>query len=139
MRIVVGMDPDGPIYPNGFYNPSVRLPQWLFVVLVPIIEWRKPKKQVVEKMQALTAQGYIFLIFSGRPKWFFRRTERLLKRHSVPFESLYCVGFGKGTNDRKLKVIREEKIEIFIDDNERVLKFLQSNSVKAVSSLDYLN
>lgn len=136
---IIGIDLDGPISPIGFYNPSIRLPWPLFFLLVPIIIFLKPDPQVVKKMQVLKDQGCILAIVSATPKQFrwFRRL--LLKLHHIPFDSLDCVDGGKGTKERKLKVIKEKKIEVFIDDDIRILNFLQSNSVKAVSSLDQLN
>lgn len=135
------MDLDGPIYPISLVscNPSIRLPWPLFFLLVPIILFLKPDAQVVKKMQALEDQGCLILIVSATPKQFRWLRKLLLKLHHVPFKSCFCIGGGKGTKERKLKVIREEGIEIFIDDDNRVLNFLRSNSIKAISSLDHLN
>jgi len=133
---VIGIDLDGPIMPISFYNPSVRLPWPLFFLLVPVIVFLKPNKQVVKKMQVMKDQGYQFMIVTARPKQFSRFTERLTRFHHIPFESLDCVGGGKGTKERKLKVIKEKRIEIFIDNDRRVLEFLKRNSVNVVNTLE---
>jgi len=136
---VIGIDLDGPIWPVVFYNPSIRLPWPLFFLLAPIVLFAKPDAQVVKKMRAMEEQGCIFIIVSATPNQFLWFRKLLLKIHRVPFESLYCIGGGKGTKERKLKVIQEKNIEVFVDDDSRVLKFLQSNSVKAVRSFHSLN
>ena len=87
-------------------------------------------------MQAMEAQGCQFIVVTSWFGQFFRFTERRLKSRHVPYLKLFCVGPGKGTNERKLKVIKDEKIEIFVDSNKRIVEFMKRNSVKAVTSLD---
>jgi hypothetical protein len=89
-------------------------------------------------MQALKDRGCKIAIVSATPRQFFLFRKWLLKLHHVPFESLDCVGGGKGTNERKLKVIRDKNIDVYIDKDGRVLKFMRRNSVRAESSLDYV-
>ncbi len=136
---VIGIDLHGTITPHSLYNPDVKLPWWLFWILVPLIRLSKPRKEVVEKMQLMEGQGYRFIVVTATPNQFFWFTKRLLKSHHVPFEDLSCVDPGKGTNERKLKVIKEKGMEIYIDSDNHVLRFMERNSVKAVSSLDQLN
>jgi len=131
----VGIDLDGTITPYGFYNPNIKLPWPLFFLLVPIILFIKPNAQVVEKMQVLKDRGCGLIIVSATPDQFLWFRKLLLKFHRVPFESLHCVSGGKGTNERKLKVIQEKGIEIFVDKDNRVLEFMRRNSVTAVKSL----
>lgn len=133
---VIGIDCDGTITPFGFYNPNIPLPWWLFFFLVPFVLLSKPKKSVVEKMRLMQYQGCRFIIVTARPNQFFRFNRWLLAFHHVPFAGLFCVGGGKGSKERKLKVIREEKIEIFVDSNKQIVEFMKRNSVKAVNSLD---
>lgn len=136
---VIGIDLHGTITPHGFYNPDVKLPWWLFWILVPLIRLSKPRKEVVEKMQLMESQGYRFIVVTATPNQFFWFTKRLLKSHHVPFEDLSCVDPGKGTNERKLRVIRDNKMLAFVDSDPSVLRFMERNSVKAVGSLDHLN
>ena len=131
----IGIDLDGTITPYGFCNPNIRLPWWLFCFLVPFVALSKPKKSVVEKMRLMQYQGYRFLIVTSRPNQFSWFTRRLLAFHHVPFDTLFCVGFGKGSNERKLKVIQREKLEIFVDSNKQIVEFMKRNSVNAVNSL----
>lgn len=131
---VIGIDLHGTITSHGFYNPDVELPWWLFYFL-PL---SKPREEVVKKMQLMEGQGCQFIIVTATPDQFFRSTKRLLISHCVPFKSLDCVGFGKGTNERKLRVIEQKKIEIFVDSDHHVVEFLRKNSINAVTSLEHI-
>ena len=136
---VVGVDLDGIITKVGFYNPSIRLPWRLFYLLVPVILLLKPDRVKAEKLQLIKNKGCEIIIVTARPVQLTQITKQWLIFYNIPFDSLFCVGFGKGTNERKLKVIRDEKMEVYIDNDSRAVEFMQRNSVKAVSSLDYLN
>lgn len=140
MRII-GMDLDGTITPHGLCGLDVKfsLPWWLCYPLVPVLLLSKPRKGVVEKMQLMKAQGDQFIIVTRWPNQFFRFPKQLLIRHHVPFDGLFCVGFDRGANERKLKIIREEKADAFVDSNQSVVEFMRRNSVNAVTSLDYFN
>ena len=135
----IGIDLDGTITPYGFCNPGVmKLPWWLFFFLVPFVLLFRPKKSVIEKMRLARERGCRILIITSRPNQFFRFTEKLLLFYRVPFDDLFCVGFGKGSNERKLEVILREKAEAFVDSNRGVLKFMKEHSVLAFSNLDHL-
>jgi len=54
----------------------------------------------------------------------------------VPFDRLLCVGFGKGTKERKLQAIKDERIAMFIDDNKRYRDFLGNNAVNVVGKVN---
>lgn len=131
-------DLDGTITPLGLNNQKRSPPWWLWSLLIPFVLMLRPKKSVIKKMQLLEARGYKFIIVTSRPVQFTNFTKRLLAFYHVPFENVFCVGYGKGTNERKLKVIREQKAEIvFVDSNKRIVEFMKRNSVNAVTSLDY--
>jgi len=132
----IGIDLDGVITSIGFINPSLKLPRWLYIFLVPIILLMIPDKK--EELERVAANHEIIII-SARPKWSQNLTESWLRYHKISFKKLYCVGFGKGTKQRKLNVIEKEGIEFFVDNDSRVTKFLNGNSVKAISELESLN
>ena len=91
-----------------------------------------------EELKKIAANHQIIIV-SARPAWCKNLTEKWLRYHQVPFDKLYCVGFGKGTKQRKLRVIEKENIELFVDDNSRVISFLKGNSVNATSEFKSLN
>jgi uncharacterized HAD superfamily protein len=131
----IGIDLDGVITPIGLINPSLKLPHWLYILLVPIILFMVPTKK--EELRKI-AKNHEVVIVSARPKWSQKLTEGWLRYHRIPFKKLYCLGFGKGTKERKLKLIREEKIQIFVEDDRKILKFLKQNSINALSNFEFL-
>lgn len=134
--MIVGVDLDGIITKQGLYNPRLRLPWWLFLLLIPLISFVAPNKKTLEMLRGLKSNGDKIVIISARPEQVVGLTKRWLELHQVPFSKLFCVGFGKGTKLRKLEVIRKEGVELFIDDDEETLSFLNQNSVKAVKQLE---
>ena len=133
----IGIDLDGVITLLGFINPSVKLPQWLYVLLAPIILLMHPCQK--KELNNIETNGHTIIVVSARPRWFENLTKTWLKYHGIPFEKIHCVGFGKGTRQRKLKIIEQEKIEIFIENDEKIREFLNHNSIKTISSLNQLN
>lgn len=124
-----GIDLDGVISPVLFYNPSVRLPWWLYILLLPLSFSMIPNPRTVKELRDLKKTGNEIIIISARPKQFSELTKAWLELHRVPFDYLFCVGFGKGTKKRKLEIIKKENIELFIDDDKRIVKFLEKNSI----------
>ena len=94
---------------------------------------------VIEKLQTLKDKGCEIVIVTARPIQLARITKQWLLSHYVPFDQLFCVGFGKGTEERKLKIINDKKIEIFIDNDQSCIEFLKNNSIKAVNKTEYFN
>lgn len=129
---------DGVITPIGLLNPSVKLPQWLYIFLIPIFLLTTINRQ---KLLKEIAANHQIIIVSARPAWCQKLTKKWLRYHKVQFDKLYCIGFGKGTKKRKLKIIEEENIKVFVDDNKRIREFLNQNgnSLKVLSKLESLN
>ena len=88
---------------------------------------------MVQKLQEFAEAGYKIVIISARPAWAHKITEVWLSMHKIPFTKIFCVGFGKGTKQRKLNIIEKEGIDQFFDDNERLVNFLTQHSVKATN------
>lgn len=131
-----GVDVDGQLTRIGFINPSVRLPQWLYIFLVPIMLLMLPTNR--EELRKINDQGHEIIIISARPKWCEKLTRMWLKYHRISFTKIHCVGFGKGTNQRKLQIIEKERVEIFVDNDRKITRFLQKHSITVVS-LEQLN
>ena len=131
--MIVGIDLDGTVSRIGFWNPSLKLPWWLFVFLLPAVILMKPDKKAVRKIREMKSLGHKTIIVSARPPWVRAITVWWLKSNLIPFDEVFCVGFGKGTGSRKLAVVRKERIQYFFDDNKRMVEFLNHNSVKAAS------
>lgn len=130
--MIIGIDLYGTITGVDFYNnPNMRLPRWLFYL--------KPNKAVIEKMQMMKTRGDQFMVVTSASSQFSWFSKGLLVFHHVPFDNLFCVGEGKKANERKLKIIREKKIEIFIDNNRRTIEFMRKNLVSAVNTSEFFN
>lgn len=129
--MLIGVDLDGTISKAKLYNPSLKLPWWLFIFLIPTILLIKPNKEAFEKIKEMKGWGHLIIIVSARPPWATIITTRWLRFHQVPFDKIFCVGFGKGIENRKLEVIKKEKIEYFFDDDKSTVEFLNHNSVEA--------
>jgi len=133
----IGIDLDGIITPVGFINPDLKLPSWLYALLIPVVLMVTPNKKEELKKIALNNE---IIIISARPQGIKNLTEKWLRFHKIPFDKIYCVGFGKGTKQRKLKIIKQENIELFIDNDERTTNFLNGNGcVKTVLKLESVN
>jgi uncharacterized HAD superfamily protein len=133
--LIVGVDLDGVISKAGLYNPSLRLPWWLFLFLIPLISFVAPNKKTLDELRRLRRNGDKIIIISARPTQVTNLTRSWLEFHQVPFSKLFCVGFGKGTKQRKLDIIRKEGVQLFIDNDKKLLAFLNQNSVRAIKQL----
>jgi len=131
----IGVDLDGVITPFKFINPSIKLPQFPYLFLAPLSLIVPPSNKIVKALQKLKSQNHIIIIISARPWWFQQITEFWLKLHKIPFDKVYCVGFGKGTKKRKLLIAKREKIDIFVEDDQKIRNFIQKNCIKVVIDL----
>lgn len=131
--MLMGFDLDNTITKKNpvLFNPSIKMPWWLFLFIFPILMVIKPEKKIVCFMEALKKAGNGIVIISARPPQVLKATEKYLLRHNVPYDGLLCVGFGKGTKYRKLRAIRIMGVERFFDDDRRIVLYLKEHSVSA--------
>jgi len=127
----IGIDLDGAINPIKLINPSLKLPQFLYILVAPFGMILPPSEKTAKMLKKLALKNQIIII-SARPPWFKAITEKWLRFYSIPFDKVYCVGFGKGTKKRKLQIIKKENIKIFIDDDKKILDLLNKNSIKTI-------
>ena len=127
----IGYDLDGTVSSSTLYNPSIRLPWWLFFSLSPAFLLSRPNKKAVKTLWEARERGDEIIIISARPPQFAALTKKWLQLYKIPYHNIFCVGFGKGTKQRKLEVIQKEKIQVFFDDDKRVVSFLKQNFIKA--------
>jgi hypothetical protein len=129
----VGTDLDGTLACVRIFNPNIRVPAFLFVFIVPLVFIAVPNKKAARKIKELKTGGSAIVIVSARPAWSTRLTIWWLRHHSIPFDKLFCVGFGAGTKERKLEVIQREEIDLFFDDDRQIIDFLKENLIDAGS------
>jgi hypothetical protein len=131
-KMKIGTDLDGVLLTFKFLNPSIKLPQWLYLPLA-IFALLCPPNFVIKRILQFVAKNNEIIVISARPKWFAPLTITWLKFHRIPFNKLYCIGFGKGTKERKLEVIKKEGINIYIEDDKRIIRFLNRHSIKILA------
>jgi hypothetical protein len=131
-KMKIGTDLDGVLLTFKFLNPSIKLPQWLYLPLA-IFALLCPPNFVIKRILQFAAKNNEIIIISARPKWFAPLTISWLKFHRIPFNKLYCIGFGKGTKERKLEIIRKEGIDIYFEDDKRIVQFLKEHAIKVLS------
>lgn len=131
----VGADLDGVISLFPFYNPRFRLPNWLFIFLVPFLSISPPKRKTLKALATMKAAGKEVIIITARPPWSRSLTERWLNFHKVPFDELFCVGFGPGTRERKIEVIEREGVKRYIDDDRGLVDSLKKSRIRAATHL----
>jgi hypothetical protein len=128
----IGTDLDGVLLTFKFLNPSVKLPQWFYLPLA-FLSLLFPPNFTKRRILQLLSKNNEIIIVSARPKWFEFPTKFWLKFYRIPFNKIYCVGFGKGTKERKLEIIKKEGINIYIEDDKRIIRFLNSHSIKVLT------
>jgi len=125
--MIIGCDIDGVLTPLRF-RINFRLPWWVFLFLAFV----PSNKRMLKILISLSASHKIVLV-SSRPKQLNWLTQWWLKRNYVPYSSLFLVESGPGIEQRKLEIIREEKIDLFIDDDEKIVIFLREHGINALS------
>lgn len=126
----IGVDLDGVLTPIGLYNTDTKLPWWcaLWLIFVP------PNKEMVKKLKKWHNLGHEIIIVSARPPEIENLTRYWLKMSQIPFKELILLGPGRKVGKRKLEIIKKMNILIFIDDDERIIKYIKRNqaSVSAI-------
>ena len=123
----IGVDLDGTLTNFKSYKGRVNLPWWTGIWLFLL----KPNKKMVEILKKWEGQGHEIIIISGRPQRLEDSTKRWLKKYQIPFKRVILVELGDGIEKRKLRVIRQLGIEMFVDDDLWTVKFLVQNGIKA--------
>ncbi len=113
VRMIIGIDIDGTITKFPKIKPKwwCRKLPWYFYLglfLVP------PRKEVVDFIRIRKLNGDKIVLISARPKKMKRITEIYLKKHKIPYDKIFLVGL-KDIKKRKEKIIKIEKVEIYIE------------------------
>jgi len=133
VKVLRMFDLDGVLTRNGRYNPNKKLPWGLFLGLI----FAKPNKKIVSFLKNLDERDII--IVSARPVQLKRLTELWLRFHKIPCHKLFCVGLGRGAEERKLRVIERvikqmkmkiEEVEV-IDDDLKTVELLRNYGFNA--------
>jgi hypothetical protein len=121
----IGLDLDGVLNGLGWFNTDIKLPWWLFIGLIFV----RPNKKVIKGLKKLDERDIV--IVSARPKKLEGLTRAWLRFHKIPFSHLFCVGLGKGVEQRKLETLNRLEIQLFIDDDKKTVEFLCRRGINA--------
>lgn len=128
----VGVDCDGTLTALGlFWNPSIRMPWFLFIPLIPITLLVLPDKKALNSLRMCEEKGYEIFIITARPKQVEILTRTWLRLYRIPHTQLVSVGFGKGTKTRKLEVLKANGIREFYDKNPSFVEYLRDKGIDA--------
>ena len=119
-----GVDLDGVLTPIRLYNVETKLPWWcaLWLIFLPA------DRKIVKTLKVWQKVGDEIIIISARPKQMESLTRLWLKIMKIPFTDIVLIGPGEETPKRKWKVIREKRIEMFMDDDQRTIEFIRRQS-----------
>ncbi len=132
--MIRGCDIDG-VLTSVPFKCKLNLPWWLFICLYFI----KANKDMVQMLRKWKDSQDKIILISARPERLRRLTESWLKKHNIPYDQLFLIGLEKGVKHRKLKVIKEQKTKMFIEDNQEIIEHLVVNEVNVLdfSSFSY--
>ncbi|MDE6142300.1 MAG: hypothetical protein K2G03_06820 [Bacilli bacterium] len=116
------------------YNPNEMLPDAIFQKFIhkydaKIHKYAPLKEGVVEALTYLKDHGHTIYIMSARGNYSKKAYEdslNYLSRHNIPYDKLMC-----NLGD-KIDAVKNEKIDIFIDDNIRICDKLKDNGVNVI-------
>lgn len=116
------------------YNTYERLPDDVFNEFIykydHLINKNAPlKKGAVEAISELKSRGHEIYIMSSRGNYFdyaYEDSYNYLKKHNIPFDKLLC---NLGT---KVEAVKNEGIDLFIDDNIKVCNLLAQNGINVI-------
>ncbi|MDP3995858.1 MAG: hypothetical protein Q8P74_01260 [bacterium] len=117
-------------------NPNIKIPSFFFIFLLPLTLFAGQNKEVVQGIRDLKARGFDVIIVSARPPWGWLKwlmTMQLRFFHvSFGLDDIFLVDFGEGSEKRKLEVLAKKGVDLFFDDDRKVIIFLNNNLVDAV-------
>ena len=76
--------------------------------------------------------GDELIIITARDKAFESLTKFWLDFYYSKNYQLHCVGYDKDTKKNKVKIMKENKITTFVDDNEGWIKHMVSEGIEAI-------
>lgn len=127
----IGIDCDGVLtdtYLGKVSSGRVKLP-WL--ILLPLI-FVPARRTMVEIVRKWAERKDEIIVISARSRKLRCLTKLWLRLHKIPFHQVFCVGLGKGVESRKLEIAKQQRVEIFFDDDECIVKSLRENGIRAI-------
>lgn len=121
------------------YNPNELLPDEVFKEFIYkydsyISKYAPLKEGAQEAISQLKSRGHEIYIMSSRgnySKTAYEDSYNYLINHNIPFDKLLC---NIGT---KVEAVKEEKIDLFIDDNTKICDLLKESGINVIKMQRY--
>lgn len=110
----------------------LRLP-WSIINLLFI--YSSPNKEVVKALKKIQHQHQIMII-SSRPRFLRGKIERFLERQGLNKVDIVCTGWLE-RKKRKLKILKETGIKVYIDNEKDIRTFLADNMIVTLSPVSF--
>ena len=123
MMKVIGFDIDGTL---TFWEGGSKLVRFIPNFFLNLLVFSFPRKRIIKKLRNFKGKGSKIILISSRPKSLKMITIIWLNFWQVPYDELTFVG-GKNRAVAKAKCIKEKRIEIFYDNSQKIIKYLQAS------------
>ncbi len=88
------------------------------------------KEKNIALVKLWRSQGSKIIVISARPEILRKITEKWFLDNQIYVDEIILVG-GGDVKRKKMKVIKERKIDLYYDDDLSIVNFLQQNGIKA--------
>ncbi len=123
-------DIDGTITVAGGYGLSNKKIPWKLQWIV--FKIYKPKTRwTVDFMHSLREGGEEVNIVTARSEEIEELTREFLREKNVPYNKIFFVNPGEGSEKRKIDIIKKHKGKFLFDNNKRVARLAKENGIFA--------
>lgn len=129
--MIIGVDLDGTIMGRAVDFSYLNLPPYIARFFLKG-QVRYPNRRMIERMRRYKKNGDVVYVVTARRKELEEFSKRQLAAQDVPFGGLFCVGNGRGAAARKLEKARTLGLDVFFDDNVRVVRMMRAHGVEAI-------
>ena len=97
-----------------------------------------PNRKLMKALRYIQKEGHEIIIVSARPKCLMRFSKKWLSCKKLNYTEMIFNGvvFQK---ENKLRVIKEKKIDLFVDDDRKIRGFLEENLIPVISPKEFVN
>ncbi len=129
---LIGFDVDGCLLPEG---------SLIEILMKLIFRRKKPNKRMISVLMYLKEQGHELFAISSRSgflKWLTIRQIR--KNFGLSFKKIICTGgiLNRQRAEKKFKIILRENIDLFVDNNAKIVEFIFHRGISAFISEEFL-
>lgn len=117
------------IHSKSYYYPQTKIEELAWII---INWWRVPDKEGVKLLKKFHSQGFYLFLITSRFKFNYPSTTKWLKKFSLfpLFTKVLVNVFDEDPINFKIKMVGQEKLDYFIDDDLEVLNALCQTEAK---------